>query len=111
MQLNTIASTLRVHPRTVLRALTREKHPYWAAGYNPTVSLAEVAVAFNCPPNALREIHKEQTDLLDQRAAARYLKMPLRTFRSRQYRPRLQFGPKVQRFTPNQLQAIITAEL
>lgn len=35
MTLNDVADLFRVHPRTLLRALTGQKHPYWVSGYNP----------------------------------------------------------------------------
>lgn len=103
MRLNTIATTLRVHPRTILRALIGEENPYWAPGYDPVIRLAEVAVVFNCSPNFLRSVHNDQIPLFDQREAAKYLGMPLRTFRYRGYNPAMWLGEKVQRYTPSQL--------
>lgn len=106
MRLQTIADTLRVHPRTVLRALVRESNPYWAPGYDPVVRLAEVAVAFNCSPTLLRAIHHEGERLYTQREAAAYVNMPLRTFRHRGYNPALYFNDKVYRYTERQLDKI-----
>ena len=106
MKLNTIADTLRVHPRTVLRALTRETNPYWAPGYDPTVRLAEVAVAFDCAPNRLRAIHNDQIPLYTQKEAAAYVKIPLRTFRWRRYNPAISFNDKIYRYDETQLDKI-----
>jgi hypothetical protein len=107
MQLNKVAEILRVHPRTILRALTRERNPYWAPAYDPEVRLAEVAVAFGCKPNTLRAICKEGIPLFTQKEAAAYTKIPQRTFRSRGYNPALYLNDKIYRYTPRQLDKIL----
>lgn len=94
-----------MHPRTILRALTREKHPYWTPDYDPVVRLAEVAVVFNCSPALLRAVHHEGIKLYKQDEAAAYVKMPLRTFRNH-YRPKIWCGDRVHRFTKDQLDKI-----
>jgi hypothetical protein len=106
MNLNTVADVLRVHPRTILRALTRELNPYWAPGYDPEVRLAEVAVVFGCSPNTLREICRQRIPLYTQKEAAEYTKIPQRTFRDRGYNPALYLNDKIYRYTPTQLEKI-----
>lgn len=86
-----------------MRALTRNPAISWYEGYDPVVSLAQVAVCFDCSADFIRRVMREETELLTQPEAAKYLKLPIRTFRHRYYRPAMQLGNKIRRYTKKQL--------
>lgn len=48
IKLNDAAKLLQVHPRTVLRYISDEENPYWAANYNPSLMVASVGYSFGC---------------------------------------------------------------
>lgn len=106
MKLNEVADKLRVHPRTILRALLRDSNAYWAPGYDPIVRLSEVAVCFNTSPNKLRQIMHDGVSLYTQKEAAKYVKLPVRTFRWKAYAPALYLNDKIYRYTEDQLDRI-----
>ena len=103
MKLNLIAETLRVHPRTILRAITLKKSPYWAYDYDPDVRVADVAAAFNCSYGPFLNAIKTGTPLYTQAEAARMSRVPLRTFRHRAYRPFAYKSHKIVRYTKAQI--------
>lgn len=85
-KLNKVAAVLKVHPRTVLRAITGDVNAYWAEGHNPDVDLEEVCIAFDMDTKVLRRcLRNSDTLLTPQEAASKILKIPLRTFRHRKY--------------------------
>lgn len=110
--LNDVARAIGVHPRTVLRAVTQESHPYWTAHYDPSLRIADVAVAFRCDRHALAKlIRTGKPPLLDQVEAAEYVGMSLRYFRKRNYKPFIHCGHKVIRYTKGQCEQIRNAWL
>ena len=58
VELDEVASALKVHPRTVLRTLQDDVKAYWAPGYNPAVDTAEVALVYNVELDTLEKVLK-----------------------------------------------------
>lgn len=85
LPLNEVAEMLKVHPRTVLRAIYNKENVYWAEGYNPEVSLETVAMAYCGDVNVLRNVKRERDAIYTPVEAAAYLKITLRLFRYRTY--------------------------
>src|SRR5882672_8562796 len=45
LHLNQFAKLLKVHPRTILRYITRERNPRWCPSFNPKFTFDQVADA------------------------------------------------------------------
>jgi hypothetical protein len=94
-ELNRMADALRVHPRTILRALAGKVNTYWAPGHNPNISVEEVAKTMGMPPAALKDALNGNDMFLTPEEAAEELGIPLRTFRYRRYPAQVRKGTAV----------------
>ncbi len=83
LDLNTVANTLKVHPRTVLRAISGQENPYWTKDHNPKVSLKEVSEGFGCSINQFKKLLGGEDLLLTPDEACELLKISKRTLRYR----------------------------
>lgn len=104
MSLDIIAGVLKVHPRTVLRAIAGEVNTYWAPGYDPDVALADVALAYGVEISRLDDVIRDRDEFLTVGGATRQISkiegrdVPVRTFRYRKY-PALIRTPGVVRYS------------
>ncbi len=87
MTLDRVAKLLKIHPRTVLRAMEGDKNAYWADGHNPVLNIENVAATFDFDPIYLTRADKRRDDFLTPREAAQIVGVPERTFRYRRYEP------------------------
>jgi len=89
--LNELADVLKVHPRTVLRALSGKENTYWASDHNPSIEVVDVALAYDIELDVLQRVLKGRDHLLTSPEAAAHISfiqdknVPLRTFRYRKY--------------------------
>lgn len=92
VSLSAIAAAMQVHPRTVLRAVSGDKNAYWAEGYDPEVSVAEVALAFGADERILHWTLQGKDKLLKPIEAAQRFGIQPRTFRYRGYPAAVRLG-------------------
>lgn len=85
--LEDVARAMKVHPRTVLRALEGKEGAYWKPGYNPDISIRHLAEKLDVSLRSISRIVNVQDEALSAEQAADFLGMPGRTFRHRHYRP------------------------
>ena len=89
--LDTLAGVLKVHPRTVIRAVEGKVNSYWAPGHNPEVELADVALAYGVELDVIVRTMKGQdelfkpTEAVDHISALENRTVPMSTFRYRKY--------------------------
>lgn len=84
VQLDTLSEVFRVHPRTILRALTGEHNTYWADDPNVKVqriSIDQIAAAYNTTARIIRAVLEDRDDLLKPDEAAKVVGIRPRTFR------------------------------
>lgn len=93
-KLNIVATALKVHPRTVLRALTGVENTYWVRDHDPNVDTVEVAIAFGLEHVYVQRALKRSDALLTPKLAAEFLEMSPRTLRHYKnlYIPVLKYG-------------------
>lgn len=102
--LDHVAVKLKVHPRTVLRALSGVENTYWAPDHNPEVSLLDLSIAYGVEFDVVSDIMVGRDDLLKPSEAADYLsrtygrEVSVRVLRSRSYTPVIS-RPKVVRYS------------
>ena len=101
-ELNRVADALKVHPRTILRALAGEVNTYWAPGHNPNVNIATLAEVLGMPAQTLKDAVNGDDYFMSPDEAAEHFNLPLRTFRYRQYPPQMRKGTAV-RYSFNML--------
>ncbi len=103
--LATMASALKVHPRTILRRLyPDDPNPYWAPGFETKVNCSqeEAVKVFGISEKLLSRVMQGKDELFNQEAAAKYIDIPVRTFRYRQY-PAAIKQPGVVRYSRQQI--------
>ena len=83
VELNVVAKTLGLHPRTVLRAVTGEANPYWTEGHNPSLTYVSVLQAFNCTRKQFDLLLNGEDLLMTPSEACELLKISKRTLRYR----------------------------
>lgn len=83
--LNEAARLLQVHPRTILRAITRKPNPYWVPGHNDEIKVSDVARGFHVRQTPMEGVFVMEQPLLTPDEAAEMLGVAPRTFRSRSY--------------------------
>lgn len=105
--LNELAEVLKCHPRTILRAITRKKNPYWVEGYDP--NFWETHLAF-LDISSIRQILNGKDEFLKPAEAAKYLNIHPRTFRYRKYIPTIRFG-KIVRYSKNYLKQFLKKDV
>ncbi len=100
-----MARALKVHPRTILRRLyPDDPNPYWAPGFEDQVNCkqTEVVTIFGIPEKILSRIMQGKDELFNQESAAKYIDVPVRTFRYRKY-PAAINQPGVVRYSRQQI--------
>lgn len=100
--LDDIAHVLKVHPRTVLRALTGNPNEYWYDGHNPRLEIYKVARAFKCKAVSIVQALEGREEFLKPEEAAAALDLLPRTFRYRGYTPTIRVG-RVVRYARSKL--------
>ena len=84
IQLNVIAKIFRVHPRTILRALTGEHNTYWyddAFVNEQRILIEEIGYAYGTTARVLRAMIEDRDSLLKPDEAAKVVGIAPRTFR------------------------------
>lgn len=92
MKLNDAADVIQCHPRTVLRKMTKNKHPYWTEDFNPSVSMEDVAAAFECSLNVFKRCVAGHDNFLTPQEAWEEIAKAPRTFKYRKYIPAIRNG-------------------
>lgn len=78
------ASAFRVHPRTILRALTGNYNIYWSEDINSQrMAIEDIAKAYGMTTQTLRAVIEQRDELLRPDEAAKLLGIRPRTFRDR----------------------------
>ncbi len=78
------AKIFRVHPRTILRAISGEHNTYWSEDINSQVmAISDIADAYNMTPKVFVSIIESRDSLLTADEAAAVLGIQPRTFRDR----------------------------
>lgn len=78
------AKIFRVHPRTILRAISGEHNTYWSEDINDQVmAISDIADAYNMTPRTFVAIIESRDSLLTADEAAAVLGIKPRTFRDR----------------------------
>lgn len=76
------ARVFGVHPRTILRAISKEHNTYWYEDSNEDMlSVADIAEAYGVREIALNAVFEGRDSLLRADEAAKILGMAARTFR------------------------------
>lgn len=70
--LKEIAGALKIHPRSLLRALTGTPNPNYV-GHNPDIDLVEVAIAYNVELDRLISIIKGYDELMTKKEAMAHI--------------------------------------
>lgn len=83
--LDTVAETLKVHPRTVLRALKGEVNTYWAEGHKVDILLSELGRAYDFDTQYFERVLRGKDELFKPREAAEFLDIQIRVFKYRTY--------------------------
>lgn len=82
--LEAAAKAIRVHPRTIVRALTGEHNTYWTEDINHNrYAIDDIAEAYDMNPNDLRRVLGGSDELITPDEAAKILGIRPRTFRDR----------------------------
>lgn len=84
IQLNVIATIFRVHPRTILRALSGEHNTYWYDDDNVNqqrLKIDHIATAYNTTARVIRTMIEDRDSLLKPDEAAGEIGIAPRTFR------------------------------
>lgn len=82
-KLTTVAETLGIHPRTVLRAISNEANPYWTPKFDPSVEMSDITEAFGCTSTEFRRLLNGDDQLMSPDEACIFLNMSKRTLRYR----------------------------
>jgi len=78
------AKIFRVHPRTILRAISGEHNTYWSEDINGQVmAIADIAEAYNLTSRAFVAVIESRDSLMTADEAAAVLGIRPRTFRDR----------------------------
>lgn len=76
------AEAFDVHPRTILRAISKSHNTYWTEDSNDDVlQIAEIAGAYGIRPAALVAVFEGRDSLMSADKAAQIMGMAARTFR------------------------------
>lgn len=102
---------LRLHPRTILRAIKKEENPYWADGYDCPVDTKDISEAFKVKALIMDAVFMDKKPLLRPNEAAKLLKMNPRTFRTHHYPAIIRKGNSIVRFSADHLKAAYTERL
>lgn len=89
LYLNTVAETLKIHPRTVLRAISGAENPYWTEDHNPRITVKQVMESFGCSRRQFNNLLQGDDILLTPDQACELLKISKRTLRYRRARGEL----------------------
>lgn len=108
--LTDISKALKIHPRTVLRAVSGKPNAYWAEGYETEIALVDVAMAYDADLMMLQDVVLGDDELMKQDEAVEWLaqtygddaRMSSRNFRYRGY-PAAVRSSRVVRFSQIQL--------
>ena len=92
LELNEVSDVMRVHPRTVLRALENDVNAYWAEGYNPIVKIEKLLKPFDMDYIVFHRVLKQQDEFLKPKEASKYLNLAHRTFVYRKYNAAIRRG-------------------
>lgn len=78
------ATVFRVHPRTILRAISKQHNTYWSEDINDDkMAIDDIADAYGMTSQALRAVIEGRDKLLTPTEAAEVLGIAPRTFRDR----------------------------
>lgn len=99
------ARILKLHPRTILRAISRKPNPYWAPGYDEPVFIRDLVRVFNARSTLLAAVFLDRKPLLTPTDGAKLLKLNYDTFRKRRYPAVIRKGHIV-RYSAIELKAI-----
>ena len=102
---------LKLHPRTILRAISKESNPYWADGYDCPVDTQDLSKAFKVKPMLMDAVFLDKKPLLRPNEAAELLKMNPRTFRTHHYPAIIKKGNSIVRFSEDHLKSAYTQRL
>lgn len=86
LTLNNAAVHFRVHPRTIVRALSDKINVFWNEDFNPLISVTALANAYSMNEKLLIRVLDNRDILLKPAEAAKEIKTPPRTFRWRGYK-------------------------
>lgn len=86
VRLKTAAEKFKVHPRTILRALSDEVNVFWGENFNPKIDVTLLANSYSMSEKTLLRVLYARDTLLKPSEAASELKVRPRTFRWRKYR-------------------------
>ena len=110
--LEAAAKAFRVHPRTIVRALSGEHNTYWYEDINHDLyTITELAAAFDMEPKELRRVIEKREVLLKPQEAAKLLGIQPRTFRDRvhagRYRKVANYSGRVVRYFRSKIPSLI----
>lgn len=78
------ASAFRVHPRTILRAISKDHNTYWSEDINgQRMAIEDIAKAYKMTTQTLRAVLENRDKLLMPDEVANLLGIRPRTFRDR----------------------------
>jgi len=81
--LNRVATTLGLHPRTILRAVLGAANPYWTKDYNPMLTHKSVLEAFGCTRKQFDSLLNGEDLLMTPAEACELLRISKRALRYR----------------------------
>lgn len=98
--LNQYAERLKVHPRTIIRALAGKENVYWAEGFDYEIGVEDVATAFSCEVKLLQKVMQGKDEFFSQKELCQpgLADISPRLFRYRKYKPSLHLG-RIKRFS------------
>jgi len=102
LELNEVSFVMRVHPRTILRALEDDINAYWAEGHNPMVKIEKLLKPFDMDYAVFHKVLKQRDELLKPKEASKYLNLAHRTFVYRKYKAAIRRGGIV-RFSKSEI--------
>lgn len=87
ISLGRLADILKVHPRTVLRALTGEENPRYNEDDDETIFLDEDKVCYdlNIPPKVWRRVKANKDSFLTRKEVMDFHEISTSTFKRRKY--------------------------
>lgn len=83
--LNDAAKLLRVHPRTILRAVQKEPNASWTPDFNPEMDESEILDAFNMKPKIWKRLKNNKDTLLTRQELLDFYDLTESTMKRRKY--------------------------
>lgn len=104
--LNDVAETLRLHPRTVIRAITDNKNAGWNLNYNPAVELNEVLGSYSIRKIDFVDAYEGKDVFITRHEAADELGVSVNTFTRFEIKPDMAFSRKTRRWLKTRIVAL-----